>query len=283
MDGTGGASSDTGGSVSSDSGGTAPDGGGGTSSGGTGTGTGGAGTGGVATGGASTGGASTGGAGTGGSTGGASGGSDGFGGEGGLGGMGGMGGGGPCVSELPTMQVQARSDTGATWDDGDFDASAVQIALECPVALVSVTWPHEPGYGDFADANYEYTQFNLEVINGTDVDYTGKQLNLRIRLVDDEIGPNATEAGYDVYIGLTENAPDYTEVKTEYPAQNGELWDPGDSDEVVFVVPDNVPEFDPTDVYKIFIRIHNKYWDGPEFDYVSSKFEISEFSVTDAP
>jgi len=279
MDGTGGASSDTGGS--------SPDGGGGTSSGGTstdGTETGGASTGGVGTGGVATGGASSGGAGTGGSTGGASGGSDGSAGEGGLGGLGGFGG-APCVSELPTMQVQARSDTAADWDDNDFDD--VTITLECPVALVSAVWPHEADYEDAepGETNFERTGFNLEVINNSNFDYTGKQINLSIRLVDDGRGPSAENGGYDIYVGLTDFS-DFTEVATPFGVTSGQLFNPNEVAQVTFVVPDDVAEFDPTNVYKAFIRIHSKYWgDGtdPVFDYDTSVYEITEFSVTDAP
>jgi hypothetical protein len=279
MDGTGGAGT---GGTGTDSGGTATDGGGGTSSGGTSTG--GVGTGGVGTGGIGTGG-STGGSGTGGSTGGTSGGTDGGAGEGGMGGMGGGFGGAPCVSELPTMQVQTRSDTAADWDDDDF--SDVTITLECPVALVSADWPHEAGYEDDdpGEANFESTKFNLEVINNSNFDYTGKQLNVNIRLVDDGRGPSAENGGYDIYVGLTDFS-DFTEVATAYGEDWGEVLDANDVAHVTFVVPDDVAEFDPTNVYKAFIRVHSKFWgDGtdPVFDYDTSVFEISEFSVTDAP
>src|SRR5690606_12351203 len=206
--------------------------------------------------------------GSGGSSGGSGGNTDGgtnSGGNAGEGGMGGMGGDGNCVSDLPTITVADP------FSASDFDD--VDLVEECPNLLATASWPIE--------ANDGMTQFTLDFVNSADVDFTGKQLNLTISLVEDVRGPSATGGGYDIVVGATD-ADDYTEVTT--PFNDNEFYSTGTLN-ISFPIPDDNNDFDATDVYKAFVRIVSKHWGtgDPVFDYETATFEISEFSITDAP
>jgi hypothetical protein len=182
--------------------------------------------------------------------------------------------------------VVAVRQTGNSWDHNDFDAANVTVSTDdCDIVSVSALWPHEAAYQDDdpAEANFESTQFTLDTVTAADM--TGKTLTLVIKLVDDGRGNEATNGGYNVNIGATD--ANYTEFATSYDLdQTGELYGAGDEATVTLAIPSDVTDFTPDDLYKIFIRIENKFWgDGtdPVFAYDTAVFEISEWSVTDTP
>lgn len=191
-----------------------------------------------------------------------------------------------------TAQVIAREDT-EEWGENDFDSVTIED-VDCTL-VVSAEWPHEEGWEDAdpSEANMEGTKFELEFPYAENADLTGKQVNLTIKLADDGRADDAENGGYDVYLGVTEGEDGgYTESVTPYeegmtntPGFSGELYNADEEIMLSWVVPSDDTEFDPTDVYKIFVRVSNKFWgDGtdPVFAYDTAIFEISSLTVTDA-
>ncbi|HXS19269.1 MAG TPA: hypothetical protein VN764_18860, partial [Polyangiaceae bacterium] len=121
-----------------------------------------------------------------------------------------------------------------------------------------------------------------------------KMLNLTIKLLDDGRSPTAENGGFNVYLGAID-ADDYTEASTpwdgdhdnvngdsNYSGYSGSLYNANDEVKLSLVLPVS-GAFNAASVYKIFVRIENKNWPGPVFDYDEAKFEISNLSVDDAP
>lgn len=222
------------------------------------------------------------------------------------GGMGGGGAGNTCDEqvEFPTeLGITPRDDTNS-WGENDFDAATIAQG-DCGELLVTATWPHEDGWegGDPAEANEESTKFEVQGPFAAHQDLTGKELRLTIKLLEDGRGPAAENGGYTVYLGAVEGeAGGWTQVATpwdgahdnqqgnsNFPGYAGSLFNPEDEVTLSLVIPSDDANFDPTDVYKLSVRIESKIWgDGsggesnPVFDYTESVFEISDLSIVDA-
>lgn len=185
--------------------------------------------------------------------------------------------------DFPTFQIQARSDTGAGWDDNDFDDVEFTVD-ECGIATISAEWPHEVGWenDDPGEANMESTKFSIEFLMNN-ASLAGKQLNLKMRLTQDGRGTSATNGGYDVYLGAVDSSG-FTEVAT--PHGTGEFYNAGQVVDMNFVVPAAGGDFDPASIYKINVRIASKFWGNgsdPVFDYEVAEFELISLTITDAP
>ena len=222
-----------------------------------------------------------------------------------MGGLGGAMGGdlndGECddvdVNVPSAVNVKARDDMNE-WGANDFDDVDLNEGL-CDELIIAAEWPHESDWEQDhpADANYEpNVQFELESIFASTADLTGKQLTLTIRLLEDGRGEFADNGGYSIYLGATDTSS-YNEIQTPYvdgsenmPGYSGALFNQGDETTLSLVVPSDVGDFDEDSIYKLFVRITNKYWgDGsgsddnnPMFDYTTSVFEITNWAVTEA-
>ncbi len=225
--------------------------------------------------------------------------SGGMGGEDNMGG-GGMGGGGPideCDTDVtfPTeLSVTPRDDSNP-WGVNDFDDATIEYA-ECGAAIVTAILPHEVGWEDAdpSESNSEQTHFEVQGVYYPLGDLTDKMLNLTIKLLDDGRSSSAENGGFNVYLGAIDG-DDYTEASTpwdgdhdnvngdsNYPGYSGSLYNANDEVKLSIALPTG-GAFDAAGVYKIFVRIENKNWSGPVFDYDEAQFEISNLSVDDAP
>lgn len=193
------------------------------------------------------------------------------------------------TGDFPTFNVQARSNE--SWAENDFDDVTI-TEDECGIATLAIEWPHETGWegADPGEANMEATKFSLEFPYTQDL--TGKRLTLKMRQKENGRGTSATNGGIDVYLGAQDRSG-YTEFFTPYeagkenqPGYWGGAYNDGDLINLTLDIDDAGPDFDPTDVFKIFVRISNKFWgDGsdPVFDYEITELELISLTVTDAP
>lgn len=227
-----------------------------------------------ATGGTSSGGSSAGGASSGGTGGTDLGGSAGapFGGQGGEVGTGGVG----PVCEPMALQVLTRDDTNS-WGVNDFDD--VDLVLDCPTTITA-TWPHEAGWEDAdpSEANSEAVKFQLIHPYSSYEDLTGKTIHAELTLVDDGRGPTAENGGYTVYLAVSDS--DWTEAATSWSAEyTGQFYGAGEHIAIDFAIPAADSTFDPAQVRQLTIRVENKIWGGPVFDYDTSVMTLDAFTV----